>query len=111
MVHPVAAMKRRWRSFARAEPGQRFMEHYRRAQQQSSIAIRVLKVGLGVALTAVGVLLLVLPGPGLLFGVFGMAMFAGESRLLAGFLDRAELFLRDRLRRLRLWWRAVSPTP
>ena len=107
-MHAIASMKRAWRSFARAEAGQRFIQHYRRAQLQRSIVVRTLRIGLGIALTVVGVLLWFLPGPGTLLVVFGLAMFAGESRLVAAYLDRAEVFLRARLERLRRWWQTAS---
>lgn len=98
-----------WRSFACDQPGQRFIHHYQRSQRERSIAKTVLRIGLGTALLAGGVLLWVLPGPGWLLVMFGMAMFSGESRRLAGYLDRAEIFLRGKLRSLRLWWRSASP--
>jgi hypothetical protein len=109
MSQTSPAAKRGWFSFIRDQPGRRFLHHYQRSQGQRSTLQTVLRVGLGVALTAAGVVLWVLPGPGWLLVMLGMAMFAGESRIVARLLDRAELFVRARARRLLHWWRGVSP--
>jgi hypothetical protein len=109
MAQTTSAVKRGWLSFVRDEPGTRFLHHYQRSQRRRSTVQTVLHLGLGLVLTAAGVVLWVLPGPGWLLVILGMGMFAGESRIVARFLDRAELFLRSRARRLRNWWRRVSP--
>jgi hypothetical protein len=64
----------------------------------------VAQVVLGIALLAGGVVLLFIPGPGLLLIVFGLAMVAGTSRTLAGLLDRAEPPARERATRAKRWW-------
>jgi len=48
---------------------------------------------------ALGLAMLVLPGPGLLFAAIGAALIAGESRVAADVLDRLDLWL------ARLWAR------
>jgi hypothetical protein len=111
MTKLISAINNSWHSLARAEPGRRFMRHYHRSQRERSIGKTTLRIALGIALTAGGVLLWFLPGPGWLLIMLGMAMFASESRRLAGSLDRMEMFLRAQLRRLRLWWRAPSAAP
>ena len=60
----------------------------------------VLAVGFGLLLLALGLLMLVLPGPGLLTGLVGAALIAGESAFAARQLDRADLWT---LRRWRRW--------
>ena len=110
MTKAILVIRNSWRSFARDQPGQRFMHHHHRSQRERSIAKTVLRIALGTGLTVGGVLLWFLPGPGWLLIMFGMAMFASESSRLAGFLDRMEMILRAQLQRLRLWWRAASPT-
>lgn len=102
-------LKRSWQLFIHDQPGQRFVHHYRRSQLQRSAWKTVLRIGVGVLLTAGGVVLWVLPGPGWLFVIFGLAMFAGESRTLSALLDRAEVFVRAQLHRLAAWWRTASP--
>lgn len=51
----------------------------------------VLAIGLGLLLLALGLIMLVLPGPGLLTGLVGAALIAGESRVVARWLDGLDL--------------------
>jgi uncharacterized protein (TIGR02611 family) len=53
-------------------------------------AKRVIKVVIGFTLLAVGVLLLVLPGPGLVVIAFGLALLAGEFVWARRLLDRVK---------------------
>lgn len=50
----------------------------------------------GIAVILVGVVLLPLPGPGMLVILFGAALMAGHSRAVARLLDRGERWLRSR---------------
>lgn len=59
----------------------------------------VIMVGVGLLLFAAGLAMLVLPGPGVLVATIGAAMIAGESLLVARWLDRADFCLS------RLWLR------
>jgi hypothetical protein len=105
----IAAVRRGWRVFANDPPGQRFMSQYVRSQRQRSPVRTAVRIGLGALLTACGMVMWFLPGPGWLLVAFGMAMFASEMRGLARALDRAEVALRAGWRRFRRWWRAASP--
>jgi hypothetical protein len=107
VVHDARAQ---WRLFIGERPGQRFVNAYRRTQRDRSIAKRVTRVAIGVVVTAGGILMWFLPGPGWLFVFFGLSMFARESCALARFLDRAELTVRGGARHLRQWWWTVPPT-
>jgi hypothetical protein len=108
--NPMSAIRRAWRAFARDQPGARFLHHYERAQRERSTAKTAVRLGVGAVSTLGGVALWFLPGPGTLLVMFGMAMLASESRVLARVLDRTELFVRSGYRRLRSWWRAASAT-
>jgi hypothetical protein len=103
----VSGIRQAFRSFAGEQPGRRFIHHYERTQRGDSLATRILRVGLGLTLTIVGVLLWFLPGPGWLLVAFGMALLAGESRYLAQGLDRLEVLLRSTWRRVQLRWRSA----
>lgn len=52
----------------------------------------VLAVGCGLLLLGLGLVMLVLPGPGLLTGLVGAALIAGESRTVARWLDTLDLW-------------------
>jgi len=86
-------MKRRLRKFTAAPRGQRFRAHYDRMQQRPHLVRTLLVVGSGLLLLALGMVMLVLPGPGLLVGFAGAALIAGESRPAARLLDRIDLWL------------------
>lgn len=97
-------MRREWQAFRRDPPGHRFCNHLKRMREAGSGKLRALSVGLGVLLLAGGVVLLFIPGPGLIIIVFGLALLAGESRWLARHLDRAEPHVRRWHAALRRWW-------
>lgn len=59
----------------------------------------------GGVLAAIGVVLLFIPGPGLLFLAAGGAMAATQSLLIARVFDRGEVAFRAAVRRMRNWWR------
>jgi Putative transmembrane protein (PGPGW) len=67
------------------------------ARERRPTGRRVLKFGAGVALTAVGVPLLVLPGPGLLAVGGGLALMSDEIPALR----RARRAIAERARRAR----------
>src|SRR5262245_11778477 len=93
-------IREEWRTFRADPPGERFARHERRGEQRSA-AQRAMRIVLGAVLLALGVFLLFVPGPGLLVMVFGLAMFAGESRWIARRLDAAEVWLRARIARFK----------
>lgn len=86
-----------WEEFAAAPVGERFVQHYHRQQQddarKSKLAL-VARAGLAVVLVVVGVVLLFIPGPGLLFIGLGAAMCASHSLLIARGMDRCDVVLR-----------------
>lgn len=104
----LSKLKRNWRLFKGAEPGTRF-ERLREARNESK-AVRAFAIVLGILLLAGGVVLLFIPGPGLLLIAFGAALIARESRRLAQALDRTEILLRGLARRGRALWKS-STTP
>ena len=93
--------RREWRCFRDDTPGQRFSNHHRREHRSSSKAARILRVVVGAVLIAGGVVMLFIPGPGLLAILFGVALVAGESNWLASRMDRVEVWARRSWRRLR----------
>lgn len=98
--------------------GRRFQQRYARRRAVPCGALRKwLIMVAGAVVILVGIVLLPLPGPGMLVVVFGAALMAGHSLAIARLLDRAELNLRRwlspleaRLRTRRAAWRS-SRTP
>jgi hypothetical protein len=101
----LEAARHEWHCFRDDEPGERFRNHHKRAHRSASKAVAVLRVVIGAVLVASGVVMLFIPGPGLLGILFGLALIAGELRPLAAALDRAEVRVRRWGRSARARWR------
>ncbi len=102
-----------WRRFLKhSAPGCRFRDRYRRRQQAGrdrSMLKRVCHVSFGAAITIGSLVLAPLPGPG--WGTFfvGLGIVAGEVLHVARLLDRAEVKLREELRRAKGVWAGSAP--
>jgi hypothetical protein len=95
------ALRQRIRRFMSAPSGTRFRAHHERMQQQPSVMRTLIAIGVGLLLLALGLIMLVLPGPGLLVAAIGAAIIAGESLTAARVLDRLDAWV------TRIWkrWR------
>ena len=94
--------KEDWRRLKESKPGHRFKDRYHQRQQSRSgrFSLRaVFILGLGTLILLGGIIAVPGPGPGWLIILLGLGMFAGESKLIARFLDRVEV----RLRRAARW--------
>jgi hypothetical protein len=96
-----------WHRFRADPPGERFYNHYERARRGPK-AKRVLQLVVGLVLTAAGIVMCFVPGPGLLVIVFGLALLSGQSRGLARRLDRLEPAIRRVGRRVKRRWRQAA---
>lgn len=104
MTSALADVKREWRRFKADPPGHRFQNQHVR-MHDGSRKLLVLQIVVGLLLLACGVVLLFVPGPGLVLIVFGLALVAGLSNRLARLCDRAEPSLRERGHRVHAWWK------
>jgi Flp pilus assembly protein TadB len=104
-------LRREWDAFRRDSAGERFRHHEERLRQPEYTVLRRLALVFGPVLIAVGVVLLFIPGPGLVFIVLGLALLCGRWRWLARQLDRAEPPVRRRARSWRDRWRKLRPRP
>ena len=92
---------RTWSELEAARPGRRFRQHYKRhhrAARTGAIRKAVLIIA-GAALIVLGIVGLVLPGPGIPAIALGGALVASESYAAAAALDTLELRARRALRR------------
>lgn len=83
-------------------PGRRFSAHYRHRRRHHGQWLRAFSIAAGATLMAVGALLLLTPGPGLLALLAGAAILARESPRAARTFDRLEVQVRSWLRIRRL---------
>lgn len=92
-------------SSLRSVPGERFQRRYWRHRGRNgnprSIAARVASLSLGALLAVLGVLMLVLPGPGILALAAAGALFASESLRIARMMDWLEVLGRRGWARLK----------
>lgn len=94
-MQAIETVKSYWEDFKAGAPGERFEAFYERRREERSGAWKgVVYVVLGLGLVAVGAVLLVMPGPGLLVVALGLAIIAGESRIMARGLDVTEVKMR-----------------
>lgn len=102
------SFRAQFRQFVADRSGTRFQQRYRRRTERPGGLLRKsLVFALATLLVLVGIMLLVLPGPGLLVIVIGAGLFAEESLLIARLLDRIDLLVTRRVRR----WRARRTAP
>lgn len=100
----MSSLAENWQAFKNDEPGTRFRRQ-RERMKSNGRGLTIALVVLGSLLLAGGVVLLFIPGPGLLLIVFGLALIAGVSRRLARWMDRAESRISTVIRKLRSRWR------
>jgi hypothetical protein len=91
-----AELKRRMKEEMRGRPGHRFQDRYERAKRKKggSRFRRVLNIALAVVLAAVGVVLVFIPGPAVVFFFLAGGFAASESRLVARAMDWLEVKVR-----------------
>lgn len=92
-------LKRNARDFAQTRSGTRFQTRFRNRSPKRNRWHVMFTVAVAIVLIPIGILLLFLPGPGMVFLLFAALLIAGESLLAARALDRADLAL------TRLWSR------
>jgi hypothetical protein len=103
----LTELKKSWLAFKKGAPGERF-EGFYRARRQTHPRSRIVFAIVGGLLLAGGVILLFIPGPGILLIAFGGALIARQSLWMAKLLDEVELFLRKATRGARAFWRKAS---
>jgi hypothetical protein len=88
------SLKKSWRELAEGKPGKRFQSRYEKKKDSGRNGGRTLKLVAAVLLIIVGVVLLVIPGPGTVFIALGAALLAEESATVARGLDWTEVRIR-----------------
>lgn len=102
----LAKLESQWRAFKHDEPGHRFEHQHERMKKQGK-GLLVGAAIVGGLLVAAGIVLLFIPGPGLLVSIFGLALVGRLARVL----DRIEPPVRRAAKRAkRSWARASTPT-
>ena len=104
-------MKKSWNELKKGKPGKRFQQRYERKNpggRRSGKKVAMMLLGLG--LFAGGLVLLVIPGPGIPLVAIGAGLIAQASLIGARFLDWCELKIRALVAWARdLWEESGTP--
>ncbi len=104
-------LRQHWHDIKRGRPGRRFRDRFEKSRRatgkKAGPGRRALFLAVGVAALAIGVVLVVIPGPAIPFLFLGGALLATESRIIAGFMDWAEVRLRAVAGWVGLRWRRL----
>ena len=87
-------LREHWSALKSGRPGHRFVERYERAreaEQDNGAGKRVLMIAGGCVALAIGLVLMVFPGPAVPFFFLAGALLATESRTIARGMDWAEV--------------------
>jgi hypothetical protein len=117
----IGRIKEDWRLFKASKPGYRFRDHYRRHRRRSRQRIshqlrssqglinfrKVFFIAVGSAIAITSIVLGPLPGPGLGTFLLGLVILASELRIVAHFLDWAEVKLKRPARRAKGAWASL----
>ena len=87
-------LRARWDEFRRAKPGTRFQRFHDEQRGRQRPWIRAAYIGAAVASLAIGIVLVFIPGPAVVFFALTAALLAAQSASLARRLDSAEVWLR-----------------
>lgn len=88
-MHPIRAIIAEWNALRESPRGERFRARFD-AHERRSFTTRVLLATLGLVFIVVGVVMLVAPGPGLVFIAVGLSLGSLVFRPAAALLDAIE---------------------
>jgi hypothetical protein len=101
---------KQWNVFSQGKPGHRFQDRYRanrRDRASQGILRRLQRILLAMVATAVGIVLVFIPGPAILFFFLAGALLASDWLWMARTLDWLEVKLRAWGRHAKKIWRQL----
>lgn len=105
-------LQNQWNQLKRSPPGTRFRNRYNRnhcpGHNHQRPWRRVAVIAMSAVLTVIGIVLVFIPGPAIVFFFLAGALLAEQSCAIARAMDWLELRLRSLARRLIAWWRGLS---
>ena len=107
----MAGLKKQWQALRRLPPGERFQTRYHEEQRsrlgrsrwKQALSLILVPLSLGI-----GVVLMFIPGPAILFFLIAGALLSSHVLWVARALDWAELRLRSAAKKARTWWTRSS---
>lgn len=104
-------LRRQWRDLRKGRPGHRFQERYKRNRKGGegrSWIRRFLQPAIAVLILLAGIVLCIIPGPGLPLVLVGLTLLAQRSRSIARAMDWCEVKLRMLITWGKGWWTQAS---
>ena len=98
------SVKKTFERLKKHEPGERFGAFYRE-QEHRPVWVKVVFFALAFVAFAVGVVLMFIPGPAVVFFALSLALVSTQSRFIARAMDKGEVRGRKILASLGFWWR------
>ena len=109
----LGGLKESWQELKQGRPGHRFQESATRGKRErpsQSWIKRFLKPIIAIILIAGGLILCVIPGPGMPLLIIGAALLAQRSLTVAKGLDWTEVKARKMIAFGKAWWRDATGT-
>src|SRR5688572_27646844 len=106
-------LKKQWQSLKRGRPGERFKKRYEAGQKANKVAgtgfklLRLSRIVIALGSLAIGVVLVFIPGPAILFFLLAGSLLASESMTVARFCDWSELKIRKSGSWLKRHWKKL----
>jgi hypothetical protein len=97
-----------WQEFKNAPVGHRFQKRYERRMHESKGKLdggKIINMVVGLAIVALGIILIPAPGPGAMIVLFGAGLIGGEFLPVARFCDNSEVVLRHFIKRASETWK------
>lgn len=105
-------LREHWKEFRKGTPGRRFQDRYERNREERESKPwykRALKPILGIVLFLAGIVLCVIPGPGVPLIAIAGGLLADEALWIAKGMDWIEVQLTRLVKWLIARWRQISP--
>jgi hypothetical protein len=96
-VKAAKAVRQTMAQMRRSRPGHRFQDYHdkaKRSDNKPNPLRRLIRIAAALVMTAIGIFLVVVPGPAIPFFFVAGALLATESRIVAKAMDWIELRLR-----------------
>jgi hypothetical protein len=107
-------LKKHWEEFKQGQPGRRFQERYQQklhTRKDRHWSQSLLEAVLILVFILIGLILVFIPGPAILFFALAAVLLAHQSLWAARLLDWTEVKLRQLIHWAISWWkRAPAPT-
>ncbi len=102
------SLKRQWETLKDGRPGQRFQARYEAAQKaREGRMTRIFRIIVALGAVLIGIVLIFIPGPAILFFLVAAGLMAAESLTVARLLDRIDVRTELAWKWIKLHWKKL----